>query len=373
MRRVNSGPRRDRTILLGGLAVLVVVLGVFAYLIASTQAQARRDLERRFRDRAQISAAVAEGVFSAIGGTGAVSPVLTKARPSQADLDRLARQSRNAYIVVRGPGGKVLAATSHTPAAARRALRPELRKALGGAGLGISNVIPGKPPTVQFAIPFKGPDGPRVEIAASPIQAWDQFLGTFLARLPNRSGATAVVVDPTGRVVGSPDKGVTAGPMYPDAKVLAAAKKHPSGDLGSRFYASAPIRGSQWRVASALPDDKLYASINGSRRMIPWLILLVLAIVGLVGILAIRRAAAAQAEVYRRSLSRQTALEINDNVIQRLAVVKFALERGQQANTGEKVAEALEEAQRLVNQLLGEEGTDAGTLRRETSAPADTL
>src|SRR3954452_6509575 len=235
MRGVNSGLRRDRAILLGGLAVLVVLLGVFAYLIASSQAQARRDLERRFRDRARISAAVAEGVFSAIGGTGTVSPVLTKAKPSQAELDRLARQSRNAYIVVRGRGrgGKVLAATSNAPAAARRALRPELRKALGGTGLGISNVIPGKPPTVQFAIPFKGPDGPRVEIAASPIQAWDQFLGTFLARLPNRSGATAVVVDPTGRVVGSPDKGVTAGPMYRDARVLAAVKKDPSGDLGS--------------------------------------------------------------------------------------------------------------------------------------------
>src|SRR3954468_4812670 len=96
MRPVNSGLRRDRTILIGGLAVLVVLLGVFAYLIASTQAQARRDLERRFRDRAQISAAVAEGVFSAIGGTGAVSPVLTRAHPSQGDLDRLPPPTRHA-------------------------------------------------------------------------------------------------------------------------------------------------------------------------------------------------------------------------------------------------------------------------------------
>src|SRR3954452_21464749 len=373
MRGVNSGLRRDRAILLGGLAVLLVVLGVFAYLIASSQAQARRDLERRFRDRAQISAAVAEGVFTAIGGSGSVSPGLQKAKLTTADLDRYQKLSRKAYVVGRDGSGKVIAASSTTPASARGPLRPELKKALAGGGVGISNVIPGKVTTAEFAIPYKGPHGARVQVAASPIQAWDKFLGTFLGRLPNQASTTAVVVDPTGRVVGSPDKGVRAGPMYSDTRVLAAAKAQPAGDLGPRYFASAGIRGSSWRVISAVQDNALYSSINGSRRTIPWLILVVLALVGLGGILAIRRAAIAQAEVYRRAVSRQAALEINANVIQRLAVVKFALERGQQANTKEKVAEALEEAQRLVNQLLGEEETDAGSLRRDTSAPVDTL
>jgi hypothetical protein len=60
-------------------------------------------------------------------------------------------------------------------------------------------------------------------------------------------------------------------------------------------------------------------------------------------------------------------------VIQRLAVVKFALERGQSAATEEKLTEALREAQRLVNQLLGEEAATPGSLRRDTDSPEDVL
>ena len=362
--------------LFGSLALLVVVLGVLAYLIASSQSQAHKDLQRRFRDRSKISAAVAESVFASLG-SGTAAPALTPMKIDPAALDKLATQGKNPYIVVRDANGKVIAASSKAPASATGALDPELRAALKTRKSLFSSVVPGSKPAtsvVLWGIPFKAVDGSkRLEVIPVPVPAMSKFLGAFLGQLPNASSATAAVLDRNGRVVGSPDKGVVAGATYRDSALVAANRKQSAGDIGDRYFASTPVQGSTWKIAIAAGNDKLYSSINGSRRTVPWLILIVLAIVGLAGLLALRRAAKAQAEVQRRAISRRAALEINDNVIQRLAVVKFALERGQEASTEAKLAEALQEAQKLVNQLLGEEGAEAGSLRRTTESPADVL
>jgi hypothetical protein len=317
---------------------------------------------------------VAEGVFASIGSGAIPAPYKAKTVPT-ALLDRAARQGRNAYIVIRKADGTVIAKTTGAPASATGPVRKDLAPAFSGkAPSFFSGVIPGRPATVQWAIAYKAADGsPRVQVVGIPAAAMGKFLGDFLSRLPNSSSATAAVLDPAGLVVGSPDKGVADGRMYADHTLVQAARGGTSGGLGDRYFASSPLTGSTWRVVIAAPNGKLYQSINGARRTIPWLMLVILALVGLAGLYALRRAALAQAEVYRRSISRQTALEINDNVIQRLAIVKFALERGQEAQTQEKVAEALQEAQRLVNQLLGEEGTEAGSLRRTTDSPKNVL
>jgi hypothetical protein len=363
-------------VLFGSLALLVLVTGVLAYLIASSQSQAHQDLQRRFRDRSKISAAVAESVFASLG-SGTAAPALTPAKIDQKALDKLAAAGKNPYIVVRDGQGNVIATSSKAPASVTGALNPELHAALMSRKSLFSSVVPGPSPAksvVLWGIPFKAVDGSkRLEVIPIPVPAMAKFLGAFLGQLPNASSATAAVLDRNGRVVGSPDKGVVAGTTYRDPELLAANRKEPAGDIGDRYFASTPVQGSTWKIAIAAPNDKLYSSINGSRRTVPWLILIVLALVGLAGLLALRRAAKAQAEVQRRAISRRAALEINDNVIQRLAVVKFALERGQEASTEAKLAEALQEAQKLVNQLLGEEGAEAGSLRRTTESPADVL
>lgn len=366
---------RQRVLLVGGLALLVVILGVFAYLIASTQAQARRDVQRRFRDRAKISAAVAHSVFASLGSGSAASPVLTAKKIDRAALDKMAKQGQSPYIVIRDASGKVIAATTGAPPSATGPLRADLKPALKSHQPLFSGVIAGPTPqasVVQWAIPVKGADPPRTEIIPLPIPILAKFMASFLGQLPNASSATAAVLDPAGVVVGSPDKGVVAGKPYHDRGVVAALKDHrTSGEIGDRYFAASRVDGSNWNIALAATNSALYAEINGSRRTVPWLTFVLLALVSLLGLYALRRAAKAQEALVRRSVSRRAALEINDNVIQRLAVVKFALERGQEATTQDKVTEALKESQKLVNQLLGEEGADPGSLRRTTSAPSD--
>jgi hypothetical protein len=371
------GQSRQRALFFGALGLLGVILAVFAYLIASTHADAKKDLQRRFRDRAQVSAAVAESVFASLGSGASISPVLAAPKIDENTLEKLAAQGKLAYIAVHGPDGKIVAATRSTPAAVRAGLRSDLKPALAGQST-FSGVVPGPTPAksvIQWGIPFKATDGSRrVEVAGVSAAAMAKFLGSFLGQLPNESASAGAVLDDAGRVVGSPDKGVRVDQTYGDRALLAAMKNGASGSYGAnRYFASAPVKGSSWHIVLTADQSKLYAEINGSRRTVPWLVLVALGFIGLAGLVALRRASIAQAEVARRSISRRAALEINDNVIQRLAVVKFALERGEEGATEEKLTEALREAQKLVNQLLGEEGADPGTLRRTGESPRDVL
>lgn len=68
------------------------------------------------------------------------------------------------------------------------------------------------------------------------------------------------------------------------------------------------------------------------------------------------------------------ALEINDNVVQGLAVAKYALDAGDSARARETLDATLAKARTLIGELLGEEGTEArlgpGDLRRVRPAHA---
>jgi hypothetical protein len=117
--------------------------------------------------------------------------------------------------------------------------------------------------------------------------------------------------------------------------------------------------------------SKLYASVNGSQRTIPWLIFLAFAFVATVGLILFRRVLVATAELQRAELSRMHAIEINDNVVQRLVVAKYALDRGATESSQAKLSETLREAQGLVTSLLEEKDIGPGVLRRGGAAPTD--
>src|SRR5688572_13294026 len=56
---------RLRAITIGGARLAALVLALFAYLIADAQRQDRENVEQRFSDVAQVSAAVTDGIFQA--------------------------------------------------------------------------------------------------------------------------------------------------------------------------------------------------------------------------------------------------------------------------------------------------------------------
>jgi hypothetical protein len=211
-----------------------------------------------------------------------------------------------------------------------------------------------------------------VLLAATNAMVLSYFLNGFLSQVPNVASATSYVLDSNGKVVGTTAKGVRPGTALPDRELADSLAKHRSGSYGDdRYFSSAPLLSSPWVVALSTAKDNLYATVNGSERTIPWLIFAAFALMAIAGLVLLRRVLVTNAQLQRAELSRVHALEINDNVVQRLVVAKLALERGATETSREKLAETLQEAQQLVTSLLEEKEIGPGVLRRSEAAPTN--
>ena len=360
---------RFRTLFAAAAALTVAVLAVFAYLLAHAQSQARHDSERRFRDRALISAAVTESLFRvALASTSMqAAESFGGATVSKARLDQFVAQGGSAYARILDSRGRVLAASTGAPAAPP-ALAVHVRRALGGHAA-LSDLLPGPGGgVVEWAIPFQTRNGLRVEVAGIREAILQAFLGGFLGRLPNSSRFVAAVVDRDGTVIGSPSPSEKAGRRLTSTKLLEVIRDGQWGPYGDRYFAAAAIAGSPWRVVLDIGKSRLYASVNGSRRNIPWIVFGLLAAASIAGLFLLTRVATARGELARREINQRHAIQINDNVLQRLAVAKYAMEKGDESFTHEKLVETMREAQRLINQLLSEGDVEPGQLRRGESA-----
>jgi hypothetical protein len=154
--------------------------------------------------------------------------------------------------------------------------------------------------------------------------------------------------------------------MLPDEDLLEALDEGSRGDYGGdRYFASGPIEGSPFRIVLDTTEEKLYEDV---RTTVPWLIFTAFALMALVGLFLLRRSLASAAELQRRELNERHAVEINDNIIQGLALAKYQLQRGEGEASATQLADTLREAQRLVSGLLGDAEVQAGQLRREAAA-----
>jgi hypothetical protein len=367
--------KRLRALFVGAVVLLVSLLGVFAYSLAHSQREQRRDLEKRFHDRADVSAAVTDAIFASASSQSQAENAVkfggTKVDP--ATLVRTARQQRSPYTEIVGGDGRVLAAT---PGAPRRtpADSPYLAKALRTGRIQLSDLIPGprRSLLIESASPFPTLHGRRVQVSAVRASLLAQFLGGFLEGVPNVASAKSYVIDSKGNLVAATGTGGRPGRPLPDNDLAGALKGEQQGSYGDgRYFASARVGGSPWRVVLSTTKSKLYASVNGSQRTIPWLIFVAFTLVAAAGLFLLRRVLVANSRLQRAELSRVHALEINDNVVQRLVVAKYALERGATDTSQEKLAETLREAQQLVTSLLEEKDIAPGVLRRGVAAPTE--
>jgi hypothetical protein len=373
--RADPAGKRLRTLFAGALGLIVLLLAFFAYSLADSQRQQRRDLENRFHDRADVSAAVTDAIFNS---ASAQTQVQNAARfggstINPATLARTAEQSQARYVEIIAGNGRVLAAT---PGAPRRspATASHVAAALRTGGIQLSDVLRGPrgSPVIESASPFPTTHGRRVQLSGVQAPLLSRFLGGFLSRVPNVASATSYVVDSNGNLVAGTGAAARTGARLPDRELAAALTKQGEGSYdGDRYFASTPIGGSPWSVVLSTSKSRLYASVNGSSRTIPWLIFGAFALVAAGGLVLFRRVLVSNAQLQRAELSRVHALEINDNVVQRLVVAKLALERGATETSQEKLAETLRETQQLVTTLLEQKEITPGVLRRGEAAPTE--
>ena len=345
---------------------MLVLLALFLYGLLDSQNQARHDLEQRFEERADVSAAVVEALFdiSAAATVQQASQSFGGEEIDEAVLERMAEQGQWRFGEVVDTDGTRLAATS---GAQENGSDPHVQQALKTGRSVLADLDP-ETNSLEWAVAFKAEDGSnRALVIALDQKLIAQFLNSFLAKIPQTERGESFVLDSNFVQLGGPK----AGTMLEDEDLLAELKEGGTeGAYGDdRFFASAPIENSTWKVVLTTPTDVLYEPVSGSRRTIPWLIFVGFALTALLGLFLLYRVTKAQAEIERRKLNQHHAMEINDNIIQRLVLAKYALDRGSQEMSYEKLSETLEEAQRLVSGLLEEHPT-AGSLRRAT--PAET-
>ena len=355
---------RLRALTLGGALITALILGVFAYLLIDAHSDEKRDVEERFRDVAQVSAAVTNGIFqSAFQSTQMQAAEDFSGRIDGRALARFAQQGQSQYVAVYDDRGRELAATSGAPEpgpaveVARETGQPRLSDVMGS----------GSEASIEFAIPYETPSGRRIFVTGSPTQPFADFLAASLGQLPGFADAETAMVDSNGIVLGGDNLSTPAGDRLADADLLEALANEEYGSYGDNLYfASSGITNTPFKIVLDTSEDDLYGSISG--RAVAWIIFAAFALALLGGLYFLRRASMTTAELQRRELNERHAVEINDNIIQGLALAKYQLQVGQGEASAEQVSETLREAQRLVSGLLGDAEVQAGQLRREIAA-----
>jgi hypothetical protein len=366
----DAAARRLRPAFATAIALLVLLLGVFAYALADSQQQQRTDIEKRFEDRARVAATVNESLFSL--ASTSVKPTDSE-RFGAKTVDQTALAQRTAvqqqfYAAILSSSGELLAKAGNVPA--DLASHPTVKEALLAKTAVYSSLLDGPDGSVaiESAIAFPTRYGTRIDVSSGKADALAQFLNSFLSKLPTVANATSYVIDRSNKVIATPGAKTRAGLRLPDAALGKALAQRDQGSYdGNRYFAWAPITGTPWRIVLSASKSDLYASVETT---VPWLIFGGFVLVSLGGMLLLWRVLISNAELQRADLSRRHALEINDNVVQRLVLAKYALDRGATETSQQKLAETLRETQQLVTGLLEEREISPGSLRRE--APAET-
>jgi signal transduction histidine kinase len=291
---------------------------------------------KRFASQATISAALTETLF-----TASVGPVQAEAAKIFADqwidaatVAASVERSDLVYLMILDGKGRPLAASAGTPVPG--ASRPaHIREALrGNASLSDVMVDGGVMRAIEWAIPFQTPHGRRVAVRAIRATPISQFIGVYLARLAiGERDKEVVIVDSADRLIGRGGQTARAGRQLQDAALRSALAARTQGVYrkGSekRFFASAPIEGSSWRMVVSRPMEGFYPPLADSTRWLVWALFAAFALALAIG-----------AYLLRQALRRKVKLaETNE----RLAAMNATLEQ----QVAERTAAAEKRAEQL--------------------------
>lgn len=296
-----------RSRLINGTAVtsLVVVLALFATILAGEQSDSQRELEESFAERTQISAALIDSVFEASSATTTAEDARRYGGSVTTDtMKRTATEGNLNFAVLFGERGELIASTPGVPDnTLERVGRGSavLRGVLGDNPYQLGDVIPAAgqaPASIPFARTITVASGKRYLVTGIAPELLFSFLSGVLVRVPNEDGGGAFAVDSDGALVGAADESAEAGRPLNSPGLLDAMQGGTSGTYNDDdYFASSPVGRSTWRVALTAPKDRLFASVRGAAKWIPWAIFLAFAIAGIAVVLLLRRTLAGAAEI----------------------------------------------------------------------------
>ncbi|MBA2349267.1 MAG: hypothetical protein H0V81_13350 [Solirubrobacterales bacterium] len=268
-----------RLVLAVATAVLVALMATFAVQIERSQSKSRDDVEERIRERAQVSSALTESIFASTSGSAAAENTRRFGGDvSEADLIEQVQASGLVYLVVLGPSGEVLASSPGTPEASLDALRAgpaHIRRVRAGAPFALSDEVgDGRSATLEYAQPILSRAGSRILVSGFPPKLIHAFLGGYLAQVPNTASGEAYIIDSGGVVVGSAVEGSIPTIRPEDEGLIPASDGGGEGAYGDgRYFTSSPVGNTPWHVVVTASEANLFSSVRGSRKWVPWLLL----------------------------------------------------------------------------------------------------
>ena len=300
------GPRPG--LLIGFAALVLALLSVFAYVVFDSQATSRREAEKGFGAKAAISAQLAASIFtaSAASGEAAATKAFGGRTVDVGALTASAKASRQAYKLILDQDGTLLAASGGTPAAVRArasSASQHIRAALEGRSA-LSDELPapgGKGYILEWAVPFKTPFGRRVQVSVLDSRLIFDFLSSSLASTRSDGSGRAYVLDSQNRIVAVSGEAAKPGDRPNAPSLLDELATKPQGtyrDGGvERYFASAPVQGSSWRVVLSKRTSRLYPVLAGSGSWYLFALLGAFAVAGAASLLFFRRALQSGAEL----------------------------------------------------------------------------
>ncbi|HYH61685.1 MAG TPA: hypothetical protein VD766_07450, partial [Solirubrobacterales bacterium] len=274
-------------LMLAGWAILVAISAVILY---SAQQKSRSEIEDRFGLRAELTADFITTYASDFLRQERLvaERSLSGETPSNQTFDLVATSLDSEAAVLLDADGKALRVAPRDPEVIGTDLADEyehLEAAVGGTPA-VSNVVPSAAKgigVVGFATPFKSNDGLRVFSAGFDIRSTPlaRYLANAAAVKPNG----AYLVDESGVVLATNDADARQSAELP-ATIAPFANRDTMGSYAESddFVISQPIDGTPWQLLMTTPESFLFATVSGSSRVIPWLVWLGFAALGLLSV-----------------------------------------------------------------------------------------
>ena len=278
-------------------AVWLVLVGLFAGVLAWAERSSRRELEQRFALRGVIAARFTESYIDELVDREQqqARDFLSSGTVDEESFQRaVAAFGYDAAVLLDGDG-RLLRVTPPKPSLIGQNLAQKyqhLRQA-GQGQVTVSKAVLSaarRTPVVAVAVPFPTPYGRRVfsggyELAQTPIAA-------YLKNASPIGSSELYLVDPAGIVVASnrPLPASLVGLRSQNPALAGAMARQPSGSyhVSSRrsyFFVSEPVAGTPWRLVAAVDKASLYEPLGGASRWGPWLVLGAFAVGGLLFVL----------------------------------------------------------------------------------------
>ncbi|HEX5450500.1 MAG TPA: ATP-binding protein [Gaiellaceae bacterium] len=298
-------------------ALLIGLIGAFAYLVVHSENESRSQARQQFAQEAQLTAQFTGSLLATSAGSGAAAAAkeFGGATVDSHVLDATVKAGGLSYLVILDGQGHRIAASTGAPATAATGVH--VRHAVAGKAW-FSDLI-GKQGTIEWAEPFQAASGDkRIEVEGFPALLFTGFLNSFLAsaQTGNSSGG-AFILDTNNRVVATSSSKLKVGSFPKSAGLVAALRTRSEGVYRysgvERYFASADISASQWRAVSATTTASIYPPLAGTQSWVLFAALGAFAFISLMSIFFFRRALVTGDEL------QQTNTDLEERVAERTA------------------------------------------------------